>query len=145
MTYNINLPLQEGWSSEVETLEENGVEITHFQAYLPDNTQQCDKALIDICAGPMPDGSDAESEALESYADVVGYDEDEEEEDPLTVWPFQGKKAFGYEAICEDGSPMRVMTVEIIPGVLAVITVACRDDSLLVSAVKNVEAKLSVI
>jgi len=145
MKFDIILPLQEGWSSDKETFVEDGEEITHLQAYLPDNATQSDKALVDIYVGPMPEGSDAESEALGSYAEVVGYDDDEEEEeDPLTAWPFQGGKAFGYEALCEDDSPMRLMTIEIIPEVLATVMVACRDDSLLVSTVEYVEKKLTI-
>ena len=140
MANTITLPLPAGWSSEVEILPEEEVEVTHYQAYLPDDRAQKDKALIDIYVGEMPEGSSAEAEALNSYTEMF----DDDDEDPLTVWPLLGRDAFGYEGICDDGSPMRFMSVETTPGTLAIITVVGCNDSLLDKALELIDTKLTI-
>lgn len=139
----ITLPLPRGWYSEEETLFDEGIEITHLQAYCPDDKSQSDKSLVDIYVGAMPEGSDAENEALNSYADIVGLDEDEE--DPLTIWPFQGKQAFGFEAICDGDSPMRVMNIEILPGVLCIIMIADKSEKGMVDTALHLAKHLKVV
>ena len=140
MAVNITLPLPAGWASEVELLNEEGVEITHYQAYLPDDRAQKDKALIDIFIGVTPEGSSAELEALNSYAEMF----DDDDEDPLTIWPFQDKDAYGYEGLCDDESPMRFMCVEIDPDLLAIITVAGCSDAMLDKALALLNDKLVI-
>ena len=140
MAVNITLPLPAGWASEVEILNEEDTEITHYQAYLPDDRAQKDKALIDIFVGVTPEGSSAEIEALNSYAEMF----DDDDDDPLTVWPFMGKEAYGYEGLCEDESPMRFMCVETEPDLLAIITVAACNDAMLENAVTLLDTKLSI-
>lgn len=140
MNPDIHLPLLPGWQSNLETLTDNGLEVTHLEAYLPDDARQSDRVLVDAYASAMPEGSSAELEALHSYNDIVG----DEEEDPLVIWPFQGKEAFGYEAVCDDDSVMRVMCVETAPGVLLILNIVAQDDALFEEAVVHVEKNLSV-
>lgn len=140
MNPDIHLPLLPGWQSNLETLTDNGLEVTHLEAYLPDDARQSDRVLVDAYASAMPEGSSAELEALHSYNDIVG----DEEEDPLIIWPFQGKEAFGYEAVCDDDSVMRVMCVETAPGVLLILNIVAQDDALFEEAVVHVEKNLSV-
>ena len=64
--------------------------------------------------------------------------------DPLIEWPFQKKKAYGFEALCDDESPLRVMCVEIKQKLLAVITVIGKDDETLVEAITLVDKFLRV-
>lgn len=137
---NIQLPLLPGWQSHQETLLDNEIELAHLESFLPDDRHQTDKALIDIYAGAMPEGSTAETEALQSYQDIVG----DAEPDPLIIWPFQGKDAYGYEVICEDDSILRVMCIEPEPGLLLIINVVAQDDDLFESAVQHVESRLSL-
>ena len=137
----ILLPLLPGWESHQETLLDNGIELNHLEAYLPDDSKQSDKILVDIYAGDMPEGSSAEQEALNSYMDIVG----DEEEDPLTIWPFQGKEAYGFEAVCEDDAIMRVMCVETAPGQLLILNIVALDDDLFDLAVSHVEQQLSLV
>ena len=140
MNLDIHLPLLPGWQSHAETLFDNELEVTHLEAYLPDDGRQSDKVLIDAYASAMPEGSSAEQEALNSYRDIVG----DEEEDPLIIWPFQGKEAFGYEAVCDDDSIMRVMCVETAPGALLILNITAQDDALFDETVVYVEKNLSV-
>lgn len=146
MAFRITLPLPAGWKSRVETLQEmDGAEVSHLEAYLPNDARQSDDAEIDICVGPMPADTTAQDEALANYADVVGWDDDDPEDfDPLTEWPFQRRKAFGFEALCEDDSPLRVMCVEIRKDVLVVMTLVARDDEELVKVVQYVESHLRI-
>lgn len=140
MSYQIKLNLPEGWKSKTEVLDEAGDTVTRLEAYLPDDAARKDLAEIDICVGPMPGDSDAQEQALLNYTEMVGFDDDDpEDQDPLTVWPFAGKKAYGFEALCEDDSPMRVMCVSVRQGVLAIITVVGDTDERLSEVVKLVE------
>ncbi|MBR1576610.1 MAG: hypothetical protein IJ654_09225 [Bacteroidales bacterium] len=141
MPITIQLPLLPGWRSQQETLPDHGAEIFHLEAYLPDDRKQSDIALIDLYAGDMPDGSDAGQEALNSYRGIVGDDD----EDPLTIWPFQGKEAYGYELICDDDAIMRVMCLEPIPGQSLIINIVARDEDLFDTVVTYVETHLSIL
>ena len=138
---NIQLPLLPDWESHQETLLDNEIELAHLESFLPDDKRQSDKALIDIYAGAMPQGSTAEKEALNSYQDIVG----DGDPDPLIIWPFQGKEAYGYEVICEDDSIMRVMCVEWEPGLLLILNVVGQDDELFETAVEHVEKHLTLL
>ena len=141
MAYDISLRLPAGWVSDRETyLDESGVEITHLSCHLPNDRQQTDEALIDVYAGPMPEDTTAADQALANYADTVGFDdEDPEDFDPIVEWPFNGRKAYGFEAIAEDDSPMRMMCVELKKGVLVILCILGKDDGTLVEAVRLAE------
>ncbi len=142
---NVTFPLPEGWHADKSKLVDNDIELTHLEAYLPDDKKQADSILVDIYAGAMPEGSSAEKEAYNSFLEVVGFDDEEDEEqDPLTIWPFQGKDAYGYEGICDDDSIMRVMCVEMLPGILVLMNIVALDEDQFEKAVTYVEANLSV-
>ncbi len=146
MAYKITLPMPQGWNCSQETFEdESGAEISHLEAYLPNLAIQADEGLVDVYVGPMPEDTTAADQAFANYADMVGFDdEDSEDEDPIYEWPFNGRKAYGFEAYCEDGSPMRVMCIEIKKGVLCIINTVAKDDKSLVELIKYVEHKLRI-
>lgn len=145
MAYKLSIKLPEGWQQETETVtEEDGSEVTHLEAHLPDDKAEKDIALIDICLGPMPEDTTAADEAYANYIDMVGFEDEEEDFDPLIEWPFQKKKAYGFEAFCDDDSPLRVMCVEIKSKLLAIITCIGRDDEALVNAITLVDKFLRV-
>ncbi len=146
MKYSIKMELPEGWKSSVETTPDpDGTEITHLAAYLSDEKAQADISDIDIYVGDMPSDGDAQEQAMLNYVDMVGFDEnDPEDQDPLTVWPFAGKKAYGFECLCEDDSPMRVMFCEIKKGALAIVSVVAKDDETLEKYVTLVDQRLRV-
>lgn len=146
MKYTLKLELPKNWKTATDSsLDPDGTEITHFSAYLPDDKAQSDVSDIDIYLGDMPADGDAQEQAMLNYVDMVGFDEDDpEDQDPLTVWPFAGKKAYGFECLCEDDSPMRVMFCELKKGMLAIISVVGKDDDTLAEFVSLVERKLRV-
>ena len=117
--------------------------MTHFECHLSDDAARTDLAQIEIFAGRMPSDTTAADEALANYADIVGFDDDDPEDfDPVTEWPFAGKKAYRFEAICEDDSPMRLMCTEIKAGYLVLISICAKDDETLVETVQLVERNL---
>lgn len=145
MEINLSLPLPEGWKHTVEVNDEDGTPVTHFEAYLPNDKNRSDEARIDLYIGEMPPETSAEDEAFYNYADMIGWDEnDPEDQDPITVWPFNGKKAYGFEGLSEAEEPLRLMCIEIKQGVLAVMMVLAKDDETLVKNIEYIEKKLRV-
>ncbi len=144
MAYDISLKLPQGWVSDLDSyIDESGVEITHLSCHLPNDKERTDEALIDVYAGPMPEDTTAADQALANYADTVGFDEEDPEDfDPITEWPFNGKKAYGFEAIAEDDSPMRMMCIELKKGTLVILCSLANDDDTLVDAVQLAERGL---
>lgn len=146
MAYNIKFDLPKSWEIETSSLVEEGdIEISHFEAHLANDKAQKDDAIIDIYVGPMPTDSSAEREALANYEEMIGYDEGEEDMDPLTCWPFRDTKAFGFEAVCDDHSPMRMMCIEVRKDVLAVVCVVAKNDDLLASLMRLLEDKFTLL
>lgn len=146
MKYDIQFKLPSPWTSESETyLDESGTEITHLECHLPDDRRQTDDGYIDIYVGEMPEDTTAADEALANYADIVGFDDDDPEDfDPITEWPFGGRKAYGFEALCEDDSPIRVMCFEPKKGVLCIMSIIAPSDGKLVELVTLVERTLRI-
>lgn len=142
--YTISLDLGEGWEKEESTYTEvDGTEVTHIECHLPDDNAQKDLAIIDIYSGQMPSDTTAADEALANYADIVGFDEsDPEDFDPIVEWPFAGKKAYGFEAFCEDDSPMRLMCIEIKKGILCIMSICAENDDKLIETIELVEKTL---
>lgn len=128
MKYDIQLTLPESWTSETETYtDESGFEITHLAATLPGDTDS--EAIIDIYLGELPEGETAEDQALANYAETVGfYDDDPEDFNPIVKTKFNGKNAWGFDAICDEDSPMRFLAQEVKQGQLAVIVMVARTE-----------------
>lgn len=146
MPYKIQLPLPQGWisSSDIQK-DEDGSVITHLECQLPDDKKQTMIAMADIYVGPMPEDSSAADQAYANYVDMIGFDEDDPEDmDPITEWPFNGRKAYGFEGLSEDDSPIRVMAIEIKKGVLCIMSIMACDDDKLVGTVRLIESKLRV-
>lgn len=142
--YIIHLDLPGGWEKEESTYTEvDGTDVTHIECHLPDDVAKKDLAVVDIYSGLMPSDTTAADEALANYADIVGFDEtDPEDFDPIIEWPFAGKKAYGFEALCEDDSPMRLMCVEIKKGILCIMSICAQNDEKLIEIIKLVEKNL---
>ncbi|MBO4263942.1 MAG: hypothetical protein J5871_04610 [Bacteroidales bacterium] len=146
MAYDIQLLLPPQWQSENEVyVDESGAEITHLEAHLYDAAAQRDSAMIDIYVGEMPADTTARDQSLSNYADIVGFDdEDPEDFDPVSCIRFNGKKAYVFEALCEDESPMMFLAQEVRQGVLAIICCAASAQDSLAGVVQLVERNLRV-
>lgn len=126
MAYDVQISLPEEWRCSVESYkDEDGSEVTHLEARLG---KDIGDGTIEAYVGDMPEGDSAADQAITNYADMVGFDGDEDF-NPIEEWEFNGKKAYGFEALCEDDSPMRVLCVEIKQGILAIICVAAPDEA----------------
>lgn len=146
MAYNIQLNLPQGWHTECETYnEEGGFIITHLNGYLPNDLAKRDDASVDVYVGDMPEGETAEDQAFANYAEVVGFDENDPEDfNPIYKLKFNNKNAWAFDAICEDDSPMRLISQEVRQGVLAIIIFAATDDRALEELQATLERNLRV-
>lgn len=133
MAYDITLNLPAGWQKESDNyIDESGAEISHLEAHLYNDSKKRDEGMIDIYVGEMPEDTTAEDQAFSNYADMVGFsDDDPDDFQPIFKVKFNGKNAFGFEALCEDESPMKFFTQEIKKGVLAIICIAGKDEKTL--------------
>ena len=103
-----------------------------------------DSAVLDIYVGDMPADTTAEDEAYANYADIIGWDDEDDEESPISEWRFKNKKAFGFSGECEDGSIMLLMCVEILKGALLIASIIAPDDEAVGKWAKYIEEKLTV-
>ena len=145
MSYSVDLPLSPAWTVEQDQYEEvDGAIITHLECHLPDK-EGVDQVFLDLYVGDMPADTTAEDEAYANYAEIVGWDESEdEEESPIAEWRFRRKSAYGFSGECEDGSLMLLMCVEILKGALLIATVIAPDETGLGKWSRYIEEKLSV-
>lgn len=146
MTYDVQLRLPDTWQKEQENYtDESGAEITHIEAHLYNEKANRDEGMIDIYVGDMPEDTTAEDQALSNYADIVGFEDDDPEDfDPIAKLKFNGKNAYGFDALCEDDSPMMFLAQEIKSGALAIICCAAADDEKLKETLQLVERNLRV-
>lgn len=146
MNYDIALPLPPLWTSELDCYEEiDGPLITHMECHLPAKDGKSDEALIDLYVGELPADTTAEDEAFANYAEIIGWDDDEDnDESPIAEWRFKNKKAFGFSGEAEDGSIMLLMCVEILKGSLLIFTVVAKNDDEVSKWAKYVEDNLRV-
>ena len=93
----------------------------------------------------MPEDTDAEEQAFSNYVDMIGFSEDDPEDfDPIFKIKFNGKNAFGFDGLCENDAPMRLLTQEVKKGVLAVMCFAGKDDDSLEQIQSLVERTLRI-
>ncbi|MBO4743346.1 MAG: hypothetical protein J5533_06900 [Bacteroidales bacterium] len=145
MVYDISLPLSPEWIREDERYEEvDNAMITHAECHLPSAQEGKYEAVIDLYAGDMPSDTTAEDEAYANYAEIIGWDEEDEEDNPIAEWRFQKRKAYGFTGECEDGSIMLLMCVEIVKGGLLICSVVAANDEAVSKWAEYLEANLKV-
>ncbi len=146
MNYDISLNLSPDWIREEDRYEEvDGAMITHLECHLPGPEEGKYEAILDLYAGDLPSDTTAEDEAYANYAEIIGWDEEEDdEENPIAQWKFQNRRAYGFSGECEDGSIMLLMCVEIIKGGLLICSVIAPDDEKVSKWASYLEANLKV-
>ena len=145
MTYDISLPLSPEWIREEDRYEEvDGAIITHLECHLTSSQEGKDDAFLDLYAGDLPSDTTAEDEAYANYAEIIGWDEEDEEDNPIAEWKFQKRKAYGFTGECEDGSIMLLMCVEIVKGGLLICSVIAPNDEAVSKWAEYLEANLKV-
>lgn len=125
MAVKLSLHFPNDWKISYDTyIEEDGSESAYAEAL------KGEEASIEVYVGNMPEDNDAPDQALANYVEMVGFDKDDPEDfNPIMVWPFDKKKAYGFEALCEDDSPMRVICIEIKQRILAVANIIGKDEA----------------
>lgn len=140
MRYQVTLQLPDGWQSEQEEYEEvENALITHLEC-----SNAVTGAGIDIYVGDMPADTTAQDEAYANYADIIGWEDEDDETNPIAEWKFQNRKAYGFSGMMEDGAVMLLMCVEIKKDALLIASLAAKDDEALQELAKYVEYHLRV-
>lgn len=144
--YSVQLDLPAPWQKRSDSfVDESGVEVFHIEAHLANKAAKRDDGMVDLYVGDMPEDSSAEEQAFTNYVDTVGFDEDDPEDfNPIEKFDFNGKKAYGFDALCEDESPMRFISQEVKKGVLAIMCIAAINDEELDKVQALVERSLRV-
>lgn len=144
MAYDIQLNLPSEWQKEQSTyIDESEFEVTHVEAHLIRG--KAEEGMVDIYVGEMPEDTNAEDQAYSNYVDMVGFsDDDPEDFEPIFKVKFNGKPAFGFNALCENDAPMVLLTQEVKQGVLAVMCFAALDDKKLEDTISLVERSFRV-
>lgn len=139
MKTEIKIELPAEWKlSRDNYTDDNGETISHIEASMAD-----DSAFFEVHAGPMPDGETAEDQAFANYAESVGFDDDDEGS-PIVKFKWNGKNAWGFEALCEDEKPVRLIAQEVKSGLLAIIIIGANDETQLEKVSELVESRLRV-
>jgi len=140
MAIKLSLHFPNDWAITYDTyIEEDGSESSYAEAI------KGEEATVEVYVGNMPEDNDASDQALANYVEMVGFDNDDPEDfNPIMVWPFDKKKAYGFEALCEDDSPMRVICVEIKQKILAVANIIGKDDATVEKAYETLVRGLRV-
>ena len=145
MTYDISIPFSPAWTCEQERYDEvDGAVITHLECHLPKGDGKADEAMLDLYVGDLPSDTTAEDEAYANYAEIIGWDDEDDEECPIAEWRFQKIKAFGFTGECEDGSIMLLMCVEIVKGGLLICSVIAANDEEVSKWAKYVDDNLKI-
>jgi hypothetical protein len=98
----ITIRIPEIWNAETEDLTEEDGSISHCISI---SAGENDARSIDISFGPMPEDSDAYTEACGTYEDVVSEEELEVNDEPILCFDFKGQEAYGFSLATEDRLP----------------------------------------
>ncbi|MCQ2110722.1 MAG: hypothetical protein MJY79_04420 [Bacteroidaceae bacterium] len=138
---DVKIVMPEGWSVRKETVPGmGGSQEILIEAVSADGSQS-----VDITVGEMPAENTAADQAMTNFLDMVGFDEDDAEDyNPIEVWSFNNRKAYGFDAWLEDETPIRVMCSEAKRGVLCVLSMNAPDSEALASLQNLVERSLRI-
>lgn len=138
---DVKIVMPEGWSVRRETVPGmGGSQEILIEAVSADGSQS-----VDITVGEMPAENTAADQAMTNFLDMVGFDEDDAENyNPIEVWSFNNRKAYGFDAWLEDETPIRVMCIEPKRGILCVLNVNAPDMDCLESLLADLERRLRI-
>lgn len=138
---DVKIVMPEGWSVRKETVPGmGGSQEILIEAVSADGSQS-----VDITVGEMPAENTAADQAMTNFLDMVGFDEEDSEDyNPIEVWSFNNRKAYGFDAWLEDETPIRVMCSEPKRGVLCVLSMNAPDSEALASLQNLVERSLRI-
>ena len=105
----MNISVPDIWDAETEELQEFDGQISHSISI---SASGKDVRSIDMSFGPMPEGSDAYSEACGTFEEVVGEEGlqafcegVDENAEPILCFDFKGMEAHGFSLMTEENLP----------------------------------------
>lgn len=111
------MSVPEIWDVETEELQESDGQTSHSISISASGE---DVRSIDVSFGPMPEGSDAYSQALVTFEEVAGEEglqacceELDENAGPILCFDFKGLEAHGFSLMTEENQPCFFFCVEI--------------------------------
>ena len=109
----VTIRIPEIWNVETEELiEEDGQKSFSISVSADGN----DVRSIDISYGPMPEGSDAYTEACGTFEEVMEEEDMAVNEEPIICFGFQDYKAYGFNVWTDDGLPCFFFCINIKSG-----------------------------
>ena len=106
----VTIRIPEIWNVETEELiEEDGQKSFSISVSADGN----DVRSIDISYGPMPEGSDAYTEACGTFEEVMDEEDMAVNEEPIICFGFQDYKAYGFNVWTDDGLPCFFFCIDI--------------------------------
>lgn len=106
----VTIQIPEIWNAETEELiEEDGQKSFSISVSADGN----DVRSIDISYGPMPEGSDAYTEACGTFEEVMEEEDMAVNEEPIICFGFQDYKAYGFNVWTDDGLPCFFFCIDI--------------------------------
>lgn len=106
----VTIRIPEIWNVETEELiEEDGQKSFSISVSADGN----DVRSIDISYGPMPEGSDAYTEACGTFEEVMEEEDMAVNEEPIICFGFQDYKAYGFNVWTDDGLPCFFFCIDI--------------------------------
>jgi hypothetical protein len=106
----ITVQVPEIWTVETEeTIEADGSKVSSISI----SANGKDVRGIDISYGPMPEGSDAYSEACGTYEEVVAEEDIDVDGEPIVCFQFKDYKAYGFNVWTDDGLPCFFFCIDI--------------------------------
>lgn len=130
------------WDVETEEYDEADGSISYGISI---NAVGNDVRSIDISIGPMPEGSDAYSEACGTYEDAVSEDDMDASDEPILCFGFKDRQAYGFSLVTDDGLPCFFFCIDV-PGTegdrLLTVLICAADNEEVQSLVDFVEEYL---
>lgn len=106
----VTIQIPEIWNAETEELIEEDGQKSYSISVSADGT---DVRSIDISYGPMPEGSDAYTEACGTFEEVMEEEDMAVNEEPIICFGFQDYKAYGFNVWTDDGLPCFFFCIDI--------------------------------
>lgn len=109
----VTIQIPEIWNAETEELIEEDGQKSYSISVSADGT---DVRSIDVSYGPMPEGSDAYTEACGTFEEVMEEEDMAVNEEPIICFGFQDYKAYGFNVWTDDGLPCFFFCIDIKSG-----------------------------
>lgn len=106
----VTIQIPEIWNVETEELIEEDGQKSYSISVSADGT---DVRSIDVSYGPMPEGSDAYTEACGTFEEVMEEEDMAVNEEPIICFGFQDYKAYGFNVWTDDGLPCFFFCIDI--------------------------------